>query len=176
MKIDSPLDDSFILCSSPTLLLDSVEALTLATMMLSAIKDSSSLLDLAVAGLGFFALYQLYLYLTVGASRRKVIEENGCKPPVSYPHSGPFGIKVAFMAMKDTKQRTVLKSISQRFLDYGNTVKLKLMGRDGVLPILPFFFKKKINILFPIFSVLRGLTSNQSSRPVNPRISRPSCP
>ena len=40
----------------------------------------------------YYAIYYVYWQLTVGASRRKIIKDHGCKPVKKAPSKDPFGM------------------------------------------------------------------------------------
>lgn len=105
-------------------------------------------LQLVLAGLGFFALYRLYFELTVGAARRKVMREHGCKPLPAYPHTDPFGVDLALKIGKYEKARNVLQESQKRFLTYGNTYKLKIMGQNIVATCEPENVKTVLAVKF----------------------------
>jgi hypothetical protein len=98
--------------------------------MLSLIKSAAPQ-DLAFGALGFFLLYQLYQYLTVGAARRKLIRENGCKPPARHPAAGLYGIRIIAETKKKDKVRKVLENMQQRFQTHGNTMSLQILRQPS---------------------------------------------
>lgn len=79
-------------------------------------------LHLLIGGAGLVALYQIFLYLTVGASRRKLANLQGCKPPPAYPHFEHFyGIDLALKVYQYGKKKIILQETQKRFQKYGNT-------------------------------------------------------
>lgn len=77
-------------------------------------------------------LYQVYLYLTLGATRRKFSKKHGCQPPPAYSHKDPIlGTDLALKIAKAGKAQTFLESVQDRFRTYGNTYSMKLMGRNS---------------------------------------------
>lgn len=98
--------------------------------MLGAIKDASPL-DIGAMAAGLFLLYHVHQYLTVGAARRKIIAQNGCKPPNKYPLSGPYGLRLLLQVLKRAKEGTILNGMRERHLSYGNTLSIVFMGENG---------------------------------------------
>jgi hypothetical protein len=84
----------------------------------------------------FFVLYRAYWEFAVGAARRKMIRENGCKPARVYPHWDPFfGFDLTREILRRFKEGTYLAGLQRRFRMYGNTVQINLFGNWGrVLP------------------------------------------
>ena len=88
-----------------------------------------------IASILFYVLYHLYWEFTVGASRRAMIREYGCKPIKSYPEfnnfpQNIFGTKIIFQAMDALKQGSLLETIRARFLRNGTTISFKLFFTD----------------------------------------------
>lgn len=116
-------------------------------------SDDIHLLHLILAGLGFFALYRLYFELTVGAARRKMIRDHGCKPVPVYPHVGPFGVDFALKISKYEKSRVNLEEAEKRFRLLGNTYKFKIMGTNVVTTCEPENVKTALALKFPDYNL-----------------------
>ena len=105
-------------------------------------------------GLLLVALYYLYEELTVGASRRKIVRDSGCKPPTKYPHVDPvFGVDLFFANLKILKANTFLATLRQRFLTYGNTYQLNLMGTRVIATVEPENLKTILALKFKDFGL-----------------------
>ena len=102
-----------------------------------------------------YALYYIYWELTVGASRRAMINEYGCKPVKRFPelNSFPeniFGIKQVLKNAKATKEHRLLAINRARFLKIGNefcmrfffTDLIQTLEPENVKTILALDFKK----------------------------------
>lgn len=88
-----------------------------------------SLIHVVVVAFGCFSLYQVYLYFTVGAARRKLVKEHACRPPPAYPHKDPiFGLDLT-MKLRGHKQKNILLQESvKRYRIFGNTFSLIGVG------------------------------------------------
>jgi hypothetical protein len=105
--------------------------------MISAILAMTPL-ELGLVAAGFFLLYKIHFELTVGASRRKMINERGCKPAAVYKHKDPI---LGLDLIRDVKQRiknhTILEGAQARFNKYGNTFQANLGGEWSMFFLLP---------------------------------------
>ncbi|WEW59052.1 hypothetical protein PRK78_004520 [Emydomyces testavorans] len=121
--------------------------------MLSALKDTS--LDRLVLGaVACFLLYQVYLYLSVGATQRKFIKDNGCQPAPAYPHKDPIlGLDLALRVAKAGKSKTFLQDFQTRFRTYGNTYSMKLMGKNAIATCEPENLKAALATKFNDFTL-----------------------
>ncbi|KAL1956489.1 hypothetical protein VTO42DRAFT_7287 [Malbranchea cinnamomea] len=115
--------------------------------MLQDIQSAPSL-ELAATGVTLFLLYRVYHYLTVGAARRRMIEESGCKPPLVYPYSGPFGLRLGWFMRQRGKEGTILQTIQERFRDYGNTMYLTIVGEKVINSCDPENIKTVLSLKF----------------------------
>jgi len=107
-----------------------------------------------VGGLMLVTLYYLYHQLTVGASRRRIIRENGCKPPAKYPHVDPImGIDLFFTNLKAIRENRFLPTMRQRFNTYGNTFQLNLMGAKVIATVEPENLKTILALKFKEFGL-----------------------
>ncbi|GLA75099.1 cytochrome P450 52A3 [Aspergillus tubingensis] len=96
-----------------------------------------SAIPLSVATL-FSALVALQLYRIVSRSyrSRKLSKQWNCEPPYPYP-SGIFGHKAVWRARNAAQEGQVGSTMHQVHLQYGNTVKLNLVGHDVVATCEP---------------------------------------
>lgn len=93
--------------------------------------------------LSVYVLNLLYIRVKVHLARQKLKKQYGCEPPPSYHHRDPiFGLDLAIEIAKDGKKKRILEESRNRFLKYGNTLKLTLMGESGqMLSMLSFYGK-----------------------------------
>ncbi|KKZ64676.1 hypothetical protein EMCG_01364 [[Emmonsia] crescens] len=113
-----------------------------------------SLIHLLVGGLGFFGLYQTFLYLTVGAARRKLAKENSCKPPPAYPHKDPFlGLDLTLKLGKYKANNTILEEGQNRFKTFGNTYSLNSIGIPVVTTCEPENIKCMLSLKFQDYEI-----------------------
>lgn len=100
------------------------------------------------------ALYYLYYQLTVGASRRRIIRENGCQPPVKYPHVDPImGVDLFVANVKALRENRFLPAMRQRFKTYGNTFQLNFMGAKVIATVEPENLKTILATKFKEFGL-----------------------
>ena len=90
----------------------------------------------------FSAVYYAYWQLTVGARRRRMIEKNGCKPMRNIPELRPwkdslFGWSHVVLNRRAGKQRRFLELTTERFLQHGPTIKLKVGFTDIIFTMEP---------------------------------------
>ena len=96
-------------------------------------------LEVALSAAGLFLLYKIHYELTVGASRRKTINERGCKPPVVFKHKDPIlGIDLIRDVKRRIKDHTILQGSQERFEEYGNTLQVNLGGEWRMSLPAPF--------------------------------------
>ncbi len=120
---------------------------------MAAIQLSPSL-QLLTACVVLGGLYYLYQELTVGASRRKFIRQHGCKPPRKYRHVDPvLGLDLFRANVKALRSHTFLQTLRGRFLEYGNTFQLILMGSNVIATIEPENLKAILSLKFKEFSL-----------------------
>ncbi|OJD15117.1 hypothetical protein AJ78_04602 [Emergomyces pasteurianus Ep9510] len=113
-----------------------------------------SLIHLLVGGLGFFGLYQTYLYLTIGASRRKLAKENACKSPPAYPHKDPIlGLDLILKLAEHKKKFTLLEEGRNRFKTFGNTYSLNSTGTHTITTCEPENIKTVLSLKFPDYEI-----------------------
>lgn len=104
----------------------------MAVLGLSSIPVPFVALCLVVA----FALRRIYFELTTGARRRRMISENGCKEPYSYPHKGILGkllgLDVIKELLKTGKEGRMLEASRERNFGKGHhTLRMKIIERHS---------------------------------------------
>lgn len=110
--------------------------------------------DTLAGGLVLVALYYLYHEFTVGASRRRIIRENGCKPPAKYPHVEPIvGVDLFIANLKLIRTNRFLPGMRQRFMTYGNTFQLNFMGTNVIATVEPENLKTILSLKFKEFGL-----------------------
>lgn len=99
-------------------------------------------------------LYYLYHQLTVGASRRRIIRENGCKPPAKYPHVDPImGVDLFYTNVKALRANNFLALMRERFMTIGSTFQLNLMGINVIATVEPENLKTILSLKFKEFGL-----------------------
>ena len=85
-----------------------------------------------------YALYYVRWQFTVGASRRRLIKQHGCKPITKHPelYSG-FGIRHLQKTLEAVKAHKLLELRNDHFLRYGNTLLAKNLFQDDIITIEP---------------------------------------
>ena len=95
-----------------------------------------STLTLLALGAALLLIRRIYWELTVGASRRKMIRDNGCEPPVRYQNKGIlgkwFGLDVIQEMMRQAKKGTLHQSGEKRNFEGQNTIQHRLLLQDGM--------------------------------------------
>lgn len=96
-----------------------------------------------LAGLLLYTLYYVHWQLTVGASRRRLIKEHGCKPIAShpglnnFPHS-VFGWTLFRTSAQVYRARKFLETSRNRFKQYNTrTLNLQILHRNFIMTIEP---------------------------------------
>ena len=101
-----------------------------------------SLIQLFVSSCLAYALYYVYWELTIGASRRAIIKEHGCKPLKhcadlnSFPHN-IIGIKAPTETLKAANEHRLLEHGRARHMKHGNNTHLKMFFTDLMQTIEP---------------------------------------
>lgn len=85
-----------------------------------------------LAALALYTVYYIHWQLTVGASRRRIIREDGCKPIRNFPELNSWadsviGWKLFLENAKAYKQHKLLKLVQGRFERNGYTFHKKLL-------------------------------------------------
>ncbi|OJD23898.1 hypothetical protein ACJ73_04746 [Blastomyces percursus] len=113
-----------------------------------------SLIHLLFGGLAFFGLYQIHLYLTVGAARRKLAKENACRPPPAYPHKDPIlGLDLAIKSRGHKKKNILLQEAQKRFQTFGNTFSLNSIGISAISTCEPENIKTVLSLKFQDYHI-----------------------
>ena len=118
----------------------------------------SSLVQGFISLIVFYILYYGYWQLTVGASRRALIRERGCKPVRNipdlngFPHN-IFGYSIVIENLKAIKKGNYLTTVQQRFLKYGaNTIHSKVFFTEIYQTVEPENLKTILAINFNDYS------------------------
>ncbi|PGH13639.1 hypothetical protein AJ79_03487, partial [Helicocarpus griseus UAMH5409] len=113
-----------------------------------------SLIHLLAGGLGLVGLYQVYIYLTVGAARRRLAKENGCKPPPAYPHKDPIlGMDLTLKLVEYKKTNTLLEQSQKRHQKFGNTYYLNATGTPTIITCEPENIKTMLSLKFKDYEI-----------------------
>lgn len=104
-----------------------------------------------------FVLKRIYWEVTVGANRRRLIKEHGCKPLYRYPHKGILGYFFGYDTMKENYvafKRGDFNEVSRRrnFKNH-NTLTLRNLQRDFILTIEPENVKTVLSTKFGDFAL-----------------------
>lgn len=112
------------------------------------------MVSLAVASLkqtilgliALYVVYYIYWQLTVGASRRRIIRENGCKPIKKNSEYNSwteeiFGIKALLETVRSFRAHNLLETSRARFHRHGNTIKINVLGTSFFDTIEPEILK-----------------------------------
>lgn len=101
-----------------------------------------------------YLLYCVYWELTIGTSRRRLIQQHGCLPVKKYPHWDPIlGLDFFRQTMKAFKARTFLADNRERFSQMGNTFEVKLIGQSLILTAEPENLKTMLALNFKHFGL-----------------------
>lgn len=100
---------------------------------------------------------RLYWEVTIGASRRRLIKENGCQPVKKYPHKGILGklfgydtIKLNYYAAKTGHAQEIGRA---RNFSTQNTIQIRSLNRDAILTIEPENIKAFLSTKFNDFGL-----------------------
>ncbi|KAL8679577.1 MAG: hypothetical protein Q9224_007024, partial [Gallowayella concinna] len=98
--------------------------------------------QILVGALVCYSVYYAYWQLTIGAHRRRLIKEHGCKPIKNTTELNSwkdvlFGWTQIVANNKSRKQRTMLDDSRRRFLRNGNTFHFKVVHVDLVFTVEP---------------------------------------
>ncbi|MCJ1384487.1 hypothetical protein MMC17_007604 [Xylographa soralifera] len=110
----------------------------------------------AVVGISIFSvLYYIYWELTVGASRRRMIKEHGCKPVVIWPSSDPLlGLDLFLSTRRALKEHRQLAKTRSRFAALGvNTFQIKILTQTVTVTIEPENLKAIQSLQFKQFGL-----------------------
>lgn len=115
---------------------------------------SISFTQCALGALVAYGLYRVYWEFTVGAARRRMIKENGCKPPKKLPQSDPIlGLDLLYSALTALKKHTFLEETKQRFDKTGNTYHSHMSGKSATLTLEPENLKTMLSLKFKDFGL-----------------------
>ncbi|MCJ1415307.1 hypothetical protein MMC32_001639 [Xylographa parallela] len=110
----------------------------------------------AVLGISILSiLYYVYWELTIGASRRRMIKEHGCKPVVKCPSSDPIlGLDVFFSNRTALKEHRQLAKTRERFTTLNvNTFQIKMLAQTITVTIEPENLKAIQSLQFKQFGL-----------------------
>ena len=110
----------------------------------------------SVVGLGaFYVLYCIYWELTVGAKRRQIIKDRGCKPIPRVPDYEPFfGIRVFLENMKHLKSHSILDLGLRRWKSMKtNTFEIVSAGQTLTISMEPENIKHVLALQFKNFGL-----------------------
>ncbi|KAL8813860.1 MAG: hypothetical protein Q9223_006877 [Gallowayella weberi] len=118
---------------------DYTSAIMVFHLDLTSTLNASQIL---VGALVCYLIYYAHWQLTIGAHRRRLIKEHGCKPIKNTTELNswkdlPFGWTQLVVNIKTTKQRKLLECSKGRFLRNGNTHHFKLAFVDMVFTVEP---------------------------------------
>lgn len=90
----------------------------------------------------FYVIYYIHWELTVGASRRRMIQEHGCKPIRPFPEletlsNSVVGWKLLIENLTAYKHHKLLQCGAERYERLGNTIRTKVMFEHILLTIEP---------------------------------------
>ena len=103
---------------------------------------SVSLKQTLLGLIAIYVVYYIYWQLTVGARRRRIIRENGCKPVKKNPEYNSwtqelFGTKLFLDDFRAFRAHKLLETSQARFRRHGNTIKLNILGTTIYATIEP---------------------------------------
>lgn len=101
--------------------------------------STSPLIEIVGCLVVFFTIKRIYYELTLGATRRAISKENGCKPVYHWRHEGVlgkfFGLDIIKQQLKDDKAGRTFEGVRQRFFKERNTVQIRSLGIERELPL-----------------------------------------
>lgn len=102
--------------------------------------------QLGLLSIILYLAYYIYWQLTVGANRRRMIREHGCKPiKKNWEYNNwketLFGIKVLIEDYRSFRERNLLESGRSRFRRHGNTFELHILRTKLFATIEPEILK-----------------------------------
>ena len=102
---------------------------------------------------GFYLLYCIYWQLTVGASRRRLIKQHGCKPIKWLPmRDRILGIDFIWANRKVLKEHIALENTQKSLIALGsNTCQLALLGTRVIVTAEPEILKNMLALDFKSF-------------------------
>ena len=110
---------------------------------------SLSLTQGAIWSVVAYAVYWVYWEFTIGAARRRMIKEHGCKPPKKLPIADPFlGLDLFRRNIKYLKKHKFLEGNEERFTRMGNTFQTHMIGNTAIVTIEPENVKTVLSLRF----------------------------
>ncbi|KAL8725263.1 MAG: hypothetical protein Q9166_007465 [cf. Caloplaca sp. 2 TL-2023] len=111
-------------------------------LFLDSIANISNTPQILGGALVCYMLYYIYWQLTVGAHRRRVIQEHGCRSVKNNPELNPwkdtfFGWTQLLAMIRAGKQQKLLEFSRGRFLRHGYTIHLKIAFNDMIFTTEP---------------------------------------
>ena len=111
-------------------------------MLTMAVIELPSLIHAVLGSTLIYALYYLHWQLTIGASRRAMIKQHGCKPMKQSPDLNSFpnniiGIKEVKRSLQAAKEHRLLAHNRSRFLKNGNNTHVKIFFTDLMQTLEP---------------------------------------
>ena len=115
---------------------------------------SISLTQGAVWAVVAYGLYRVYWEFTIGAARRRMIKEHGCKPAKKLPVMDPiFGLDLLYSSLGALKRHTFMEETQARFNEMGNTYQSHMVGKTAILTIEPENLKTMLSLKFKDFGL-----------------------
>ena len=107
-----------------------------------AVVELPSFVQILFGSLVFYALYYIHWELTIGASRRAMIKQHGCKPIKHSPELNSFpeniiGIKSVMRSLKVAKEHRLMAYNRARHMRNGNNTHLKIFFTELVQTLEP---------------------------------------
>ena len=102
--------------------------------------------QLGLLSVVLYLAYYVYWQLTVGANRRRIIREHGCKPIKKNSEYNNwketlFGIKVFIENYRSFREHNLLEVGRSRFLRHGNTLEFHVLGTKICTTVEPEIMK-----------------------------------
>ena len=99
-------------------------------------------------------VYYISTYLTRSVSRRRLIKQNGCRPPAKQPQRDPFfGIDAIRDSLRALESKTFLKQKQGLYEQYGNTFSSKMATLSLISTIEPENIKAVLYTKFDDFEI-----------------------
>ena len=123
-----------------------------------------SLLHVFLGSTLIYALYYLHWELTIGASRRAMIKEHGCKPIRHSPDLNSFpnniiGFKEFKRSIKAVAEHRLLDHNRSRFLNNGNNTHVKILLTEHMQTLEPENIKTIMALDFKKWGLGKGRKS-----------------
>ena len=107
---------------------------------------------------GLYLLYYIHWQLTIGASRRRLVKQHGCKPIKWLPVTDRIlGIDFLWANRKIIREHSALETTRKRFIELGtNTVQLAVLGQRVIVTSEPDILKTVLALEFKSFCLPDG--------------------